>query len=136
MLQNPNPRLLAATVVCVANKIKYIVPMLKCNRKCNECQFLAKVIDESRSHVPGIQVLRENNFHPETMIRRGPEKAPAVSAGDISYLTLADMMTVEPVPKAQLCRWSSHRVMQWLNQIDLAEYAPNLRASGRLSLYI
>lgn len=27
-------------------------------------------------------------------------------------------------------RWSSHRVMEWLRAVDLAEYAPNLRGAG------
>ncbi|XP_063375228.1 liprin-beta-1 [Cydia amplana] len=56
----------------------------------------------------GIQVLRDNKFNPDTMIRRA-----------------ADGSEQEDV-----ARWSSHRVMQWLKQIDLAEYAPNLRGAG------
>ncbi|XP_050362563.1 liprin-beta-2 isoform X3 [Nymphalis io] len=59
----------------------------------------------------GIQVLRDNAFHPETMIRRAAEGEAGAGA-------------------AQLARWSSHRVMQWLKEIDLAEYAPNLRGAG------
>lgn len=27
--------------------------------------------------------------------------------------------------------WTNHRVMEWLKAIDLAEYAPNLRGSGK-----
>ncbi|KAG6450709.1 hypothetical protein O3G_MSEX006767 [Manduca sexta] len=64
----------------------------------------------------GIQVLRDNQFDPETMIRRGVE-------GEGGELAPA-------VPAAALARWSSHRVMQWLKEIDLAEYAPNLRGAG------
>ena len=26
--------------------------------------------------------------------------------------------------------WTNHRVMEWLRQVDLAEYAPNLRGAG------
>jgi len=26
--------------------------------------------------------------------------------------------------------WTNHRVMDWLRQVDLSEYAPNLRGSG------
>ena len=26
--------------------------------------------------------------------------------------------------------WTNHRVMEWLKEVDLAEYAPNLRGSG------
>lgn len=33
----------------------------------------------------------------------------------------------------EVARWSSHRVMQWLKQIDLAEYAPNLRGAGQFA---
>jgi len=29
--------------------------------------------------------------------------------------------------------WTSHRVMEWLRAVDLAEYAPNLRGSGTYS---
>ncbi|XP_073966707.1 liprin-beta 1 isoform X2 [Choristoneura fumiferana] len=62
----------------------------------------------------GIQVLRDNKFSPDTMIRRAAE-GEAAGAGDT---------------EAEIARWSSHRVMQWLKQIDLAEYAPNLRGAG------
>ncbi|XP_028163798.1 liprin-beta-2 isoform X3 [Ostrinia furnacalis] len=64
----------------------------------------------------GIQVLRENKFNPETMIRRAVEgEATGGEDGE---------------PATGLARWSSHRVMQWLKEIDLAEYAPNLRGAG------
>jgi len=57
----------------------------------------------------GIQVLRQNNFQPDCLKRRGvPEEA------DNDGVTL----------------WTNHRVMEWLRQVDLAEYAPNLRGSG------
>lgn len=58
----------------------------------------------------GIQVLRDNNFNPDTMIRRANDS--------------------ETDEGLCIARWSSHRVMQWLKQIDLAEYAPNLRGAG------
>ncbi|XP_026326936.1 liprin-beta-1 isoform X2 [Hyposmocoma kahamanoa] len=62
----------------------------------------------------GIQVLRENKFNPDTMVRRAPE---GEGGG-------------EGAQRDELVRWSSHRVMQWLKEIDLAEYAPNLRGAG------
>ncbi|CAG9563273.1 unnamed protein product [Danaus chrysippus] len=81
----------------------------------------------------GIQVLRENNFDPDTMIRRAAE-APEGEA------PVQEGPEVEPRPESQpegdgkpvphVARWSAHRVMQWLNEIDLAEYAPNLRGAG------
>ncbi|KAJ2950464.1 hypothetical protein O0L34_g8708 [Tuta absoluta] len=68
----------------------------------------------------GIQVLRDNKFNPDTMIRRAAE-----GEGCESLVEGGDGVAPE-----QLSRWSSHRVMQWLKQIDLAEYAPNLRGAG------
>ncbi|XP_049888109.1 liprin-beta-1 isoform X2 [Pectinophora gossypiella] len=65
----------------------------------------------------GIQVLRDNKFNPDTMIRRAVEGEAAASGAE-----------GEAAPG--LARWSSHRVMQWLKEIDLAEYAPNLRGAG------
>ncbi|XP_013185764.2 liprin-beta-1 isoform X3 [Amyelois transitella] len=70
----------------------------------------------------GIQVLRDNMFNPDTMIRRaveGEQPLPAVAGAG-----------ADGDGERQLARWSSHRVMQWLKQIDLAEYAPNLRGAG------
>lgn len=58
----------------------------------------------------GIQVMRDNLFDPECLIRRSggePLKGPF---------------------KVQL--WTAHRVMEWLRLVDLAEYAPNLRGAG------
>ncbi|CAH0397577.1 unnamed protein product [Chilo suppressalis] len=72
----------------------------------------------------GIQVLRDNKFNPETMIRRAAE-------GEITVISGSDAESGEATtPSNELARWSSHRVMQWLKEIDLAEYAPNLRGSG------
>jgi len=31
---------------------------------------------------------------------------------------------------AEVVLWTNHRVMEWLRNIDLSEYAPNLRGSG------
>ncbi|XP_015930223.2 liprin-beta-2 [Parasteatoda tepidariorum] len=57
----------------------------------------------------GIQVLRENNFDPLCLRRRSlPDDCPP---NDVS-------------------RWTNHRVMEWLRNVDLSEYAPNLRGSG------
>ena len=56
----------------------------------------------------GIQILRQHAFDPDFLTRR--------ASGDQAG---ADLVT-----------WSNHRVMEWLRQVDLAEYAPNLRGSG------
>ncbi|CAK1578589.1 unnamed protein product [Parnassius mnemosyne] len=71
----------------------------------------------------GIQVLRDNQFNPETMIRRAVEVETRQTSGD-------GESEGEGAGVAELARWSSHRVMQWLQEIDLAEYAPNLRGAG------
>nr|CAI5829735.1 unnamed protein product [Callosobruchus analis] len=60
----------------------------------------------------GIQVLRENNYDPACLQRRSlPDDPP------------------QPAPK-QISLWTTHRVMEWLRAVDLAEYAPNLRGAG------
>ncbi|KAH9641876.1 hypothetical protein HF086_011626 [Spodoptera exigua] len=69
----------------------------------------------------GIQVLRDNKFDPDTMIRRAAEGETVGAEGSPEAC----------VPPELLARWSSHRVMQWLKEIDLAEYAPNLRGAGK-----
>ncbi|XP_037051874.1 liprin-beta-1 isoform X8 [Bradysia coprophila] len=57
----------------------------------------------------GIQVMRENNWNPECLIRRsGTDDDQA----------------------KQVQLWTAHRVMEWLRLVDLAEYAPNLRGAG------
>ncbi|XP_045763639.1 liprin-beta-1 isoform X5 [Maniola jurtina] len=71
----------------------------------------------------GIQVLRDNKFNPETMIRRAPES-------EVVEVSIEGEQETACTPAAELARWSSHRVMQWLKEIDLAEYAPNLRGAG------
>ncbi|XP_039745592.1 liprin-beta-1 isoform X4 [Pararge aegeria] len=71
----------------------------------------------------GIQVLRDNKFNPETMIRRAPE-------AEVVEVSVEGEQETAKTPAAELARWSSHRVMQWLKEIDLAEYAPNLRGAG------
>lgn len=71
----------------------------------------------------GIQVLRSHRFGPETMVRRAAEGAEGGGGGG-----------AEDGGDAELARWSSHRVMQWLKAIDLAEYAPNLRGAGTATL--
>lgn len=55
----------------------------------------------------GIQLLREQNFNPECLIRRLGE-----------------------IEKDKIVFWTSHCIMEWLRMVDLAEYAPNLRGSG------
>jgi len=58
----------------------------------------------------GIQVVRARNFDPQCLKRRA---APG-----------------ETLDPASVSLWTNHRVMEWLKQVDLAEYAPNLRGSG------
>ncbi|KAK9720956.1 SAM domain (Sterile alpha motif) [Popillia japonica] len=60
----------------------------------------------------GIQVLRENNYEAGCLQRRSLPEDPT-----------------QPTPK-QISLWTTHRVMEWLKAVDLAEYAPNLRGSG------
>lgn len=55
----------------------------------------------------GIQLLREQDFNPECLIRR---------LGEIEH--------------DKIVFWTSHCIMEWLRMVDLAEYAPNLRGSG------
>lgn len=55
----------------------------------------------------GIQLLREQNFNPECLIRRLGE-----------------------IDKDKIVYWTSHCIMEWLRMVDLSEYAPNLRGSG------
>lgn len=55
----------------------------------------------------GIQLLREQNFNPECLIRR-----------------------LGVIEKDKIVYWTSHCIMEWLRMVDLAEYAPNLRGSG------
>lgn len=37
----------------------------------------------------------------------------------------------ELLDKSEVILWTNHRVMEWLRSIDLSEYAPNLRGSGK-----
>ncbi|XP_050528431.1 liprin-beta-2 isoform X2 [Daktulosphaira vitifoliae] len=58
----------------------------------------------------GIKVLRENQFDPECLTRRSNSN----NSEDNHNLSL----------------WTTHRVMEWLCFVNLAEYASNLRGSG------
>ncbi|KAM3968214.1 LOW QUALITY PROTEIN: liprin-beta 1 [Aphomia sociella] len=82
----------------------------------------------------GIQVLRDNKFNPDTMIRRAAEGETLAGSGGGGIGAAGADAGEEGGPAGgpggQLARWSSHRVMQWLKEIDLAEYAPNLRGAG------
>ncbi|CAH0561284.1 unnamed protein product [Brassicogethes aeneus] len=60
----------------------------------------------------GIQVLRENNYESGCLQRRSLPDDPC-----------------QPTPK-DISLWTTHRVMEWLRAVDLAEYAPNLRGAG------
>ncbi|CAB4058969.1 unnamed protein product [Lepeophtheirus salmonis] len=63
----------------------------------------------------GIQVLRLANFDPNCLARRSAFKGDKVIQDD---------------PEAVSVLWSNFRVMEWLKQVDLSEYSPNLRGSG------
>jgi hypothetical protein len=54
--------------------------------------------------------LRKNNFDPECLIRRSN--------------------TNKNDDDCNLSLWTTHRVMEWLCSVNLAEYASNLRGSG------
>ncbi|XP_077287457.1 liprin-beta 1 isoform X2 [Arctopsyche grandis] len=89
------------------------------HRLCHEDLQTLKVTSQlhALSIRRGIQVLRENNFSPDSMIRRGESSEIGPNA--------------ESDPDGgHVSRWSSHRVMEWLRAVDLAEYAPNLRGAG------
>ncbi|XP_017769627.1 PREDICTED: liprin-beta-2-like isoform X2 [Nicrophorus vespilloides] len=60
----------------------------------------------------GIQVLREHSYEPSCLQRRSLPDDPD-----------------NPTPK-QVSLWTTHRVMEWLKAVDLAEYAPYLRGAG------
>ncbi len=67
----------------------------------------------------GIQVLRKGNFEPSCLLRRRRAASPEERERSSSS------------PEAsEVSLWTNHRVMDWLRQVDLAEYAPNLRGSG------
>ncbi len=54
--------------------------------------------------------MRANHFEPDCLKRRA-------LPGDV-------------LTPGSVALWSNHRVMEWLKQVDLSEYAPNLRGSG------
>lgn len=64
----------------------------------------------------GIQVMRENKWNPECLIRRS--------------CPVDEDNFVDDEPVKQIHLWTAHRVMDWLRVINLAEYAPNLRGAG------
>ncbi|CAG0884666.1 unnamed protein product [Darwinula stevensoni] len=73
----------------------------------------------------GIQVLREHDFDLSLLRRRStPEEVVNLSNGN--------QLQVTP---GEVCLWTNHRVMEWLRNIDLSEYAPNLRGSGMLDSF-
>lgn len=63
-----------------------------------------------------IQVMRENKWNPECLIRRS--------------CTVDDETFVDDEQFKQVHLWTAHRVMEWLRVVNLAEYAPNLRGAG------
>lgn len=78
-----------------------------------------------------IQVLRDHRFDPNCLVRRsaptedienGTEKKNGENGSDHSE-----------GPNKEVVLWTNHRVMEWLRVVDLAEYAPNLRGSGKFS---
>jgi len=77
--------------------------------------FMLKVTNQLHhlSIKHGIKVLRDNDFQPSVLRRRGEpgERESQVAPGEVLL-------------------WTNHRVMEWLRHVDLSEYAPNLRGSG------
>merc|ERR1719209_385589 len=61
----------------------------------------------------GIQVLRDNDFQPSVLRRRGE---PGERESQVA--------------PTEVLLWTNHRVMEWLRHVNLSEYAPNLRGSG------
>lgn len=61
------------------------------------------------------QVLREQEFNPNCLIRRSNPEDKGLIHG------------------AEVAMWTNHRVMEWLRAVDLAEYAPNMRGSGEIN---
>lgn len=64
-----------------------------------------------------IQVMRQNKWDPDCLIRRSftyEMVNPNYSRSNSSNVHL----------------WSAHRVMEWLREVNLAEFAPNLRGAG------
>lgn len=77
----------------------------------------------------GIQVLRQNNFAPDALKRRG------MPGEEIGKKFRNNMIAItQPHILSYLTEsvelWTNHRVMEWLRQSNLSEYAPNLRGSG------
>ena len=109
----------------------------------------------------GIQVLRIHKFHPDCLCRRGGPNPGALNNGGTLTATPGigsgnetivlgnsnggtngtgiggseHSSTTLPSGSAwgpkHVATWTNHRVMEWLKAIDLAEYAPNLRGSGK-----
>lgn len=65
----------------------------------------------------GIQLMRENKWNPDCLIRR------SIQVDDENSSDIIDQ-------SKQVNLWTAHRVMEWLRVVDLAEYAPNLRGAG------
>lgn len=65
-----------------------------------------------------IQVMRENKWNPDCLIRRSYN-----SQIDEEKYCVTDLTK-------DLHLWTAHRVMEWLRVVNLAEYAPNLRGAG------
>lgn len=64
-----------------------------------------------------IQIMRENNWHPNCLVRR-------------SFIQQTHNDTYSQIDSKNVRLWTSHRVMEWLREVNLAEYAPNLRGAG------
>ncbi|XP_031616692.1 liprin-beta-2 isoform X5 [Contarinia nasturtii] len=65
-----------------------------------------------------IQVMRENKWNPDCLVRRSYNH----QIEDEKY---SDCNLLK-----DLHLWTAHRVMEWLRVVNLAEYAPNLRGAG------
>lgn len=65
-----------------------------------------------------IQVMRENKWNPDCLIRRS------------CHVDDEQLTNTDNDPTKYLHLWTAHRVMEWLRVVNLAEYAPNLRGAG------
>lgn len=82
----------------------------------------------------GILVLRLNSFNQNCFIRRAsPNTIANIQLNSSNNLYNGNQLNIDSsfsYDPDEVALWSSHRVMEWLKSIDLAEYVANLRGSG------
>lgn len=74
------------------------------------------------------QVLRDHRFDSNCLVRRS---APSEDIELMVEKKNGDDSDCSGGPNKEVVLWTNHRVMEWLRVVDLAEYAPNLRGSGK-----